>query len=89
MTDDAIYTAISLGFDAEAFCSSPLGKHVLALAAEARDNALAELCNVDPTDAKAIMRLQGEVWRAESFEEWLRSAYSQAIALEQELRANT
>lgn len=62
----------ALGEDAKEFLDSPLGRLVLTQAREEAREALSKLRTVHPWRRRRITELQNAVWRAESFEAWLR-----------------
>lgn len=73
MTDvDTLSAEVVIGDDADKFLRSDLGKVVIGLAIQEAEDAKEEFKTVDPTDSKRIMQLQAVIWRAESFESWLR-----------------
>ena len=51
---------IALSQVAKDFKSSEIGKYLLDRAAVKAGNAAKELCAVDPTDVRAIVKLQGD-----------------------------
>jgi len=71
METDTLYAEGVLGADAESFIKSELGRVVMGLAHESAQDAYRQLKDCDPSDAKLIAKLQGYIWRAESFEQWL------------------
>lgn len=73
MTDvDTLSAEAILGDDADKFLRSDLGKVVIGLAIQEADEAKEEFKTVNPEDSKRIRELQAIIWRAESFEGWLR-----------------
>lgn len=73
MTDkDTLLAQAVLGRDAEEFLKSELGIYLLGAAKQEAEDATVRLKTADASDAKLIQRLQSEIWRAESFETWLR-----------------
>lgn len=73
----------ALGEDTKDFLASPIGRVVLTLAREEAKEALSKLRTVHPWRRRRITELQNAVWRAESFETWLRSVVAtgqQALA---------
>ena len=86
MTPDLNTTLLmqgALGADAQDFLDSPLGRLVLTHAREEAREALSSLRTVHPWRRRRITELQNRVWRAESFEGWLRGAIAvgkQALA---------
>lgn len=62
------------GKQVEIFWDSRIGQYLLENTLQDYNTALEKLKTVDPSDTKTILRLQGEVWRAESFRDWLSDA---------------
>jgi hypothetical protein len=71
---DELFVRASFGKQVGEFWSSALGTYLRDRAVEEYTAAIRELKVCDPTDAPRISRLQGEVWRAESFETWMSEA---------------
>jgi len=76
---------IALGFEAEAFLKSDIGRYLVARADEEIECAVEELKGVDPEDAKAIRALQGKINVAESIQYWLAEAIQDGVNSMQEL----
>lgn len=74
LESEELYARAAFGQQAQQFWSSQLGEYLQGRARECYTAAIRELKICDPTDAKRVSRLQGEVWRAESFEDWLSEA---------------
>lgn len=62
----------AFGVEAQEFLDSPLGRVLIAQAHEEAREALSTLRKVSPWRRRKITELQNAVWRAESFEGWLR-----------------
>jgi len=77
--------AIALGFEAEAFLQSDIGRYLIERADDEIDTALDELKRADPEDAKTIRRLQGDIKVAESIQYWLAEAIQDGVNSMQEL----
>ena len=71
--DKILLAAGSLGADAEDFLKSELGQTLIALAREEAIGSLSKLRTVSSWRRRRIAQLQADVWRAESFEGWLKS----------------
>lgn len=71
MVNDELIVAAELGEEARRFLGSDLGKVMLGMAQQ--DVALAQeaLATVDPTDVKAITKLQNQAYLGNTFEQWL------------------
>lgn len=63
----------AIGADASDFLKSDLGRTVLGLARQEAVASLSKLRTVASWRRRRIAQLQAEVWRAESFESWLRT----------------
>lgn len=74
MEKEELYARAAFGKQVDAFYASAVGAYLRERAQEELGTALVALKTCDPTDSKLVMRLQGEVWRAESFENWLGEA---------------
>lgn len=69
---------VGLGLDAEAFMDSDLGRDFLSVVSDRAVEAMNQLKNIKAGDftsleqyARAVLDLQNEVQRAETFEEWM------------------
>lgn len=69
-----LWQTAELGMDVSAFKRSPVGKYLLARANEEYSDALAELAEVNPTDAEKIRALQSDIKRCVTLEAWLEEA---------------
>jgi hypothetical protein len=78
---------VDLGLAAQQFLSTPLGKYVHDRAIAEVETGVEDLKRVDPTDARAVMKLQGEIWRAESFMYWMADAIREGAELATQLIA--
>jgi hypothetical protein len=76
---EELYQRAGFGKAVEAFWNSQIGDYLRNRAREEYAEALAKLMICDPTDSKTVMRLQGEVWRAKGFEDWLSEAIVDGI----------
>jgi cytoplasmic iron level regulating protein YaaA (DUF328/UPF0246 family) len=86
---DELVAEAEIGDEAKRFLESDLGKTILGIAKLEAEQAVMRLRNVDPDDAKSIRQIQNEIWRAESFEEWLTQLFhngEQAIELYRQQR---
>jgi hypothetical protein len=64
MRDSELLATIELGKAAEEFLQSEVGQYVIGRCKQIIDSAKNKLALVEPTDAKAVAKLQNEVWRA-------------------------
>lgn len=71
---DELQSAIALGFSAEDFLASELGKYIANRAEEQRTNALESLSTHNPYDAEGISALQFKVAVADAAAQWLADA---------------
>jgi hypothetical protein len=80
----------ALGAEAEEFLRSDLGRVVLTQAQNEAREALSKLRTVLPWRRRRIAELQNVIWRAESFEGWLRAtmATGQQALAEYDRRSN-
>ena len=69
-----LYARASFGQQVQSFWDSDVGGYLRTRAQECYTAAIRELKSCDPADWKKVARLQGEVWRSESFEDWLSEA---------------
>ena len=69
--EDALIAEAEIGEATRFFLDSEVGKCLLGIAEQEERAALLKLADVDPNDAKAVIALQNEVWRARSFAGWL------------------
>lgn len=70
--DEALLDVMDIGDQAEKFLKGPLGQVLCAVAKEEAAAAMSELKTVSSYDERQIRDLQGRIWRAESFEVWLK-----------------
>jgi hypothetical protein len=71
---DELENAIALGFSAEDFLESDLGKFVAEKAEAERVSAIEELISCSPFDSEAVSRLQSRVAVADAAMQWLADA---------------
>ena len=82
--DRSTHEAVALiGDEAERFLKTDLGRTMLGLAQQEAELAYDALKSVSASDTEKIRELQAKIWRAETFETWLRELISDA---EQSLR---
>lgn len=82
---DPLLKAVDLGFQAEAFLQSDVGRYLVSRAEAQIDEAVELLKNADPEDAKAIRSLQNEIVVAESVQYWLADLIQQGENAQQQL----
>jgi hypothetical protein len=70
--DDKLEDLVRFGAMTEQFLKGPIGKYLLDRSAEEIDAALQLLKKVDPHNVPELRRLQNEIARNESVEQWLR-----------------
>lgn len=61
----------AIGMAAKEFMASDFGKHIANKAAEEIDEALAQMIDADPEDAKTIRSLQNKIHVAQTALSWL------------------
>jgi hypothetical protein len=69
-----LYDKAALGKIVEEFQSSEVGRYLIKRAEEAVEDAVEKLKVCDPKDGKVVQSLQNQVWKAESFQQWLADA---------------
>ena len=74
MDNDELLDRAEFGRQVELFWGSRVGGYLRTRAQQEYTEAIQELKSVDPTDSKAVMRAQANVWKSESFEQWLTEA---------------
>lgn len=74
-----------LGNDAEAFKRTKLGQYIMDRAAHHVDQLTKELKRHDPVDTEGIRTLQNEIWKHETFEQWIDDAINSGHAAMQNL----
>lgn len=67
------------GKQVELFWGSRVGEYLRARLHEVYTVAIQELKTVDPTDTKRIRELQNDIFKAESFEQWLSQAVTDGL----------
>ena len=82
---DPLLKAVDLGFQAEAFLHSDVGRYLVSRAEAQIDEAVELLKNADPEDAKSIRSLQNEIVVAESVQYWLADLIQQGENAQQQL----
>ncbi|WP_109477699.1 hypothetical protein [Paraburkholderia sp. C35] len=71
MENKLLKARVELGEDAEAFVRSKLGEAVVAIAEGQANAAYNELARISPWRKRRIQQLQTQIWRAESFQQWI------------------
>lgn len=77
--------AVDLGFQAEAFLQSDVGRYLVQRAEAQVDEAVEALKQADPEDAKGIRNLQGVIAVAEAVQYWLADVIQQGENAQQQL----
>lgn len=70
------------GRQVEEFLNTDIGRFMVTRAEQSAESAMEKLKTCDPRDGKIVQSLQNEIWKAESFQEWM------AIAIMDGLRAH-
>lgn len=78
----AMFDLAALGREVDAFWGSRMGEYLLTRCDREYVTALEQLKTCDPTNSTLIIRLQGEVWRAQSFRGWLEEAIRTGLSAE-------
>lgn len=71
MSNDTLIAEAMLGQDAAEFMRTDLGRYLLGRAEQEAHEAADKLKRVSPWRRRRIAELQAEIWRAESFRDWL------------------
>jgi hypothetical protein len=71
---DELQRAIALGFSAEDFLESDLGRFIAERAEAERVSTIEELVSCDPFDSAAVARLQSRVAVTDAAMQWLADA---------------
>ena len=71
MEKNLLKARIELGEDAEAFVRSKLGEAIIAIAEGQANSAYNEIARISPWRKRRISQLQTQIWRSESFQQWL------------------
>ncbi len=71
MTPDVLMAEAILGQDAQEFINTELGQFLVRRADQEKKDALEQLARVSPQKKNRIRDLQAQVWRAESFLNWI------------------
>lgn len=77
---------IDLGFQAEAFLQSDLGRYLVQRAEGQVEEAVEALKQVDPEDFKSVRGLQNMIHVAESIQYWLADAIQAGMNAQAELQ---
>lgn len=76
---EALMEVAAFGRAVNDFWDSPIGQYLLEKSLEEYNSALEEFKKCTPTDSTAIMNIQGRMWRAESFKDWLSQSITAGI----------
>ena len=77
--------AVDLGFQAEAFLRSDIGRYLVSRAEAQIEEAVEVLKEADPEDPKTIRALQNTIAVAESIQYWLADVIQQGENAQQQL----
>jgi len=77
--NDPVVRAAVLGRQVEVFLESDIGKYLVGRAEAEAAGAIEQLKCISVWRKNRIRELQGEIWVAERFQEWLGQAYSEGI----------
>jgi hypothetical protein len=79
-------TAVRFGIEAETFLASPLGRYIQKMVEAEVAEAVDQLKTVDPCDHAQIVKLQNNIYRAESVVAWLSNLITNGWEAEKEIR---
>ena len=79
MDNSELLDRAQFGKQVEYFWDSQVGGYLRARAQEVYTTAIQALKTCDPTDTRLIIKLQGDVWKAEEFEHWLSQAVTDGL----------
>lgn len=77
---------VRFGIEAEAFLASPLGKYIQERIDREVSDGVTALKIVDPCDYTQIVKLQNDIYRAESITAWLADLITNGWEAEKEIR---
>ena len=77
LVDTAVF-----GRQVEEFTSSTIGRYLIQCADAEEEKGYKELKEVDPTDARGVLRAQNQVIRGEQFKSWLLEAVQAGLQAE-------
>lgn len=80
MSLDELVAEAEIGDEAKRFLESDLGKTILGMAQQEVDAAFVKFRMVDPGDKETVRAIQNEIWRAESFVQWLKELFDRGEA---------
>ena len=75
---------MELQWDIEKFKQGNVGMYLLARASSEAAEATQQLKSVNPLMFWRVSRLQNDIWRAESIEDWLEEALNEGRAAQQQ-----
>lgn len=78
---------VKFGIEVEAFLTGKIGKYLLERAHAEIDQAVEELKRVNARDTAAVVKLQNQIWRAESIDGWLAEKVQEGWNAEEHLRS--
>jgi hypothetical protein len=76
------------GKQVDQFWNSQIGQYLLERTLEEYNTALEDFKRVNPTDSAAIVKIQGRMWRSESFRDWLSEAITAGLRANDILEGN-
>jgi hypothetical protein len=82
---DVTMAEARFGIEVEQFLSSDIGRYMVGRAENEEHEALQALAQVDPIDAKKVERLQNQVWRARSIQQWLAQAVQAGLMAQHQI----
>lgn len=76
---EAMLEVAAFGRAVDEFWGSRMGQYLLEKSLQEYNSALEEFKRCDPTDSAKITKIQGRMWRAESFKDWLSESITAGI----------
>ncbi len=74
MSQEALYAEAMFGRDAEEFMNSEIGRYLTGCAEQEIEEAVHQLKHIHPWRTRKIRDIQAQIWRAESFKQWISEA---------------
>ena len=80
-----LFADVDFGMEIQTFLQSSVGKYLLKRAEADREDGVAKLLEIDPSNMAKILMLQSQVKRADSIQHWMAEAIQQGIYAQQQL----
>jgi hypothetical protein len=85
MDKESLFKAADIGAALDQFAKSLEGQYLYSRARQDIRDALYELKDCDPSDAKKIMAIQGRIRTAENFQSWISEGILEGMQAQQQL----